>query len=200
LPGEKAALRRRLGLPATGLFFGYTGRLLRGKGLDVLLAAFAEVAATSPESHLVLVGSGADQALSVESDLRAEVSRRGLEARVTFAGRVDEVEAWLRAIDVFVFPSLYEALGISLIEAAATGLPCVASRTGGIVDVVGDGQTGVLVAPGSVGELAEAMRVLLGDPPRREALGAAAREDAVRRFDFGATVSRYRCLFAEAAR
>jgi glycosyltransferase involved in cell wall biosynthesis len=197
---EKQALRRQLGLPASCVIFGYTGRLLRGKGLEALLEAFAELATGAPEAHLVLVGSGEGQALSVDAELRAEVERRSLGSRVTFAGRVDEVEAWLRAMDVFVFPSLYEALGISLIEAASTGLPSVASRTGGIVDVVRDGETGLLVEPGRVSDLLSAMRALLQDAPRRSALGRAAREDAVQRFAFGATVTRYRCLFAEAGR
>jgi glycosyltransferase involved in cell wall biosynthesis len=198
-PQEKEALRQRLGLPVSGVIFGYTGRLLRGKGLEALVEAFAEMAAAAPQAHLLLVGSGEGQALSVEAELEAEVARRGIRSHVTFAGRVEEVDAWLRAMDVFVFPSLYEALGISLIEAASTGLPSVASRTGGIVDVVREGETGILVEPGRVADLRAAMSALLDDRPRRIALGEAAREDAVRRFGFAATVTRYRCLFAEAA-
>jgi glycosyltransferase involved in cell wall biosynthesis len=198
--GEKDATRRRLGLPVDAVVFCYTGRLLRGKGLDVLVAAFAEVVGEEPRAHLAIVGSGKGQALSVEESLAAEVTHRGLGEHVTFAGRVDAVDDWLRAADVFVFPSRNEALGISLIEAAAAGLPSVASRTGGIVDVVRDGETGLLVEPGDAKALAGAMRGLLRDPGRRAALGAAAREDAVGRFDFAASVVRYRALLAEAAR
>jgi len=101
---------------------------------------------------------------------------------------------------VFVFPSRNEALGISLVEAAACGLPAVASRTGGIVDVVREATTGLLVEPGDAVGLAGAMRALLRNPERRLALGAAAREDAVRRFDFDRSVVAYRALFAEVAR
>ncbi len=126
----------------------YTGRLLRGKGLEVLIEAFSAVAAERVDLQLLLVGSGDGQSLSVEPELRRRVSELGLAARVLFAGRRDRVEDWLRAADLFVFPSLYEALGISLVEAAACGLPAIGSRTGGIVDVIEDDSSGLLVPPG----------------------------------------------------
>jgi glycosyltransferase involved in cell wall biosynthesis len=127
------------------------------------------------------------------------VREGGLDARVTFAGRVDDVEDWLRASDVFAFPSIFEALGISLVEAAACGLPCVGSRTGGIVDVIEDGQSGRLVPPGDADALAAALRELLADPARRAAMGEAARRVAVQRFDVLDSVERYRSLFREVA-
>jgi glycosyltransferase involved in cell wall biosynthesis len=197
--GERAALRARLGLPLHALVVTYTGRLLRGKGLEALVAAFARVAAEEPRAHLSLVGSGSGQALSVEDDLKQRVREGGLDARVTFAGRVDDVEDWLRASDVFAFPSIFEALGISLVEAAACGLPCVGSRTGGIVDVIEDGQSGRLVPPGDADALAAALRELLADPARRAAMGEAARRVAVQRFDVLDSVERYRSLFREVA-
>lgn len=195
--GERAALRARLGLPPEALVVTYTGRLLRGKGLETLVAAFERAAAREPRAHLVLVGSGAGQALSVEDELRQRVRDGGVEPRVTFAGRVDAVEDWLRASDVFAFPSIFEALGISLVEAAACGLPCVGSRTGGIVDVIEDGQTGRLVPPGDTDALAAALGDLLADPARRAAMGQAARRVALRRFDVLDSLERYRSLFHE---
>jgi glycosyltransferase involved in cell wall biosynthesis len=197
---EKVSLRARLGLPAEAHIICYTGRLLRGKGLEVLVDAFARLAARNPRAHLLLVGSGEGQALSVESDLRLRVERGGLFARVSFAGRVDAVEDYLRASDVFAFPSIYEALGISLIEAAACGLPAVGSRTGGIVDVIQDGVSGLLVEPGDVDALAAALDRLLTDEVLREGMGQEAVKIASLRFDFASTVVRYRALFAEAAR
>ncbi|HET9316657.1 MAG TPA: glycosyltransferase family 4 protein [Vicinamibacteria bacterium] len=196
-PGEKAALREGLGLPADGLVVTYTGRLLRGKGLEALLDAFARVAASEPRAHLMLVGSGAGQALSNEGDLRARVARMALDGRVTFTGRVDAVEDCLGASDVFAFPSEFEALGLSLIEAAACGLPCVGTRTGGIVDVIEDGRTGLLVPPSDVHALAAALEALLRDPERRSALGARARARAVERFDVERSLDRYHALFHE---
>jgi glycosyltransferase involved in cell wall biosynthesis len=173
----------------------FTGRLLRGKGLETLLAAFEALASARPDVHLVLVGSGEGQALSVEEDLRADVRARGLDDRVVFAGRRDAVESYLRAGDVFVFPSVFEALGISLVEAAACGLPAVASRTGGIVDVVEEGRSGFLVTPGQARELASALASLVSDASRREAMGDRARRIALAHFDERDAAVRYRALF-----
>ena len=194
-PGERAALRAKLGLPE-GLLAVYSGRLLRGKGLETLVDALAAPSAPS-QLRVVLVGSGEGQALDATAELRRRVARRGLEARVVFAGRSDRVEDYLRASDVFVFPSLFEALGIALVEAAACGLPAVASRTGGIVDVVEDGRSGLLVAAGDTDALAGALAALAGDAPRRAALGAAARAVAVARFDERDVLEGYRALFRE---
>jgi glycosyltransferase involved in cell wall biosynthesis len=197
-PGERDALRQARGLPR-GILAVYTGRLLRGKGLETLLHAFAAAAAT-PEARLLVVGSGEGQALSIDDELKAEARRRGLEDRVIFTGQVDDVESLLRAADLFVFPSVYEALGISLVEAAACGLPAVASRTGGIVDVVEDGRSGLLVPPGEPEPLAEALASLLGSPERRREMGARARQVALDHFDQRDSAARYRALFGELSR
>jgi glycosyltransferase involved in cell wall biosynthesis len=199
-PAERAALRTRLGLPGAAVVVCYTGRLLRGKGLESLVDAFVRVARQDPRGHLLLVGSGEGQALSVEGPLRDQVEREGLGARVSFSGRVDAVEDYLRASDVFAFPSVFEALGISLIEAAACGLPAVGSRTGGIVDVIEDGESGLLVEPGDATGLSAALGRLLSDEPLRVRMGRRAAQIASLRFDFADTVVRYRTLFAEVAR
>jgi glycosyltransferase involved in cell wall biosynthesis len=198
-PDERRALRQRLGLPVDGRIIIYTGRLLRGKGLEALITAFRLIAAAEPSAHLVIVGAGDGQSLSVEADLHAVAQAEALAARVTFAGRVDSVEDWLRASDVFAFPSMFEALGIALVEAAACGLPAVASRTGGIVDVVEDGRSGVLVPTGDVTALWTALHRLVTDPDLGRAMGAAAREVALARFDERDAVDRYRALFREVA-
>jgi glycosyltransferase involved in cell wall biosynthesis len=194
---ERGALRRRLGWPEGATVAIYTGRLLRGKGLQGLLRAFRRVAAADPRALLVLVGSGDGQALSVEEALRSAVPDLELAGRVVFTGRVDDVSDHLRASDLFVFPSEFEALGLSLIEAAACGLPAVASRTGGIVDVVEEGGSGLLVPPGDEERLADALLRLAADEERRRTLGRRGRELAVAGFDHRANVARYRELFSE---
>lgn len=196
-PAERAELRGRLGLPA-GPLVCFTGRLLKGKGLESLVEAFARAGAPRG-AHLAIVGSGAGQALSIEEALRSRVQAAGLAGRVTFAGRVDAVEDWLRAADVFAFPSEFEALGLSLIEAAACGLACIGARTGGIPDVIADGESGLLVPPRDSVRLAAALAALLDDPARRAALGAAARAHAVLEFSFAHGVERYQELFARLA-
>jgi len=194
---ERADLRARLGLPASALLVTYTGRLLKGKGLETLIEAFAALAARDARAHLLLVGTGAGQALSIEAEIKSGVAARGLGERVTFTGRVENVEDFLRASDVFAFPSVFEALGLSLLEAAACGLPCVGSRTGGIVDVIEDGRSGLLVLPDDGPALAGALIALASDPDQRQAMGMRGREVALSRFDVEDSIDRYRSLFRE---
>jgi glycosyltransferase involved in cell wall biosynthesis len=191
---ERLGLRRVLGLPLTPCLVTYTGRLLAGKGLETLIEAFSHVAREC-DAHLLLVGSGGGQALSVEEELKEQA--RGL--GVTFTGRTERVEEYLRASDVFAFPSVYEALGLSLIEAASCGLACVGSRTGGIVDVIEDGRSGLLVAPKDAREWALALKALVQSAERRSALGARGREVALSRFDARDSLDSYRALFHEVA-
>ncbi len=197
---EKAGRRRDLGLPASAVIVVYTGRLLRGKGLTTLLQAFATQASRNPSLHLLLVGSGEGQSLSVEDELRLRTRQQGLDSRVTFTGRVADVTPYLGASDVFALPSVFEALGLSLVEAAACGLPCLGSRTGGIVDVIEDGVSGFLLDPGNQGELAEKLAVLTADPGRRQSMGRSGRSLVEQRFDVEDGMTRYRALFAEVAR
>ena len=194
---ERRALRVRYGLPESAVIATYTGRLLRGKGLETLVDAFAAIAAEEPRAHLMIVGSGEGQSLSVEPELRESVRQRGLGERVTFTGRVDDVAERLRASDLFAFPSEFEGLGISLVEAAACGLPAVGARTGGIVDVIEEGASGLLVPPRDASALASALRTLVADPERRRQMGRRAREVARDRFDLEDSVSRYVALFRE---
>lgn len=191
---ERTALRRRLGLPENEALVIFTGRLLRGKGIEVLLDAFQEVVATQRGRRLVVVGSGEGQALSVEDSIRARVASGPLAGSVTFAGRVENVEDYLRASDVFAFPSFFEAMPLSVLEAAACGLACVASAVGGIVDVIEDGRSGVLVEPGDSRGLWGAIGALLADEERRRALGSAARERARGLFDLDRSLDRYRAM------
>lgn len=199
--GERRELRARLGLPQDALVCVFTGRLLRGKGLDTLLSAFGRLAsgALGARANLLLVGSGGGQTLSVEDELRARVVRDGLGERVTFTGRVDDVSDFLRASDVFAFPSHFEAMPLSVLEAAACGLPSAATRVGGIPDVVEHERSALLSAPGDVEGLLVHLRRLAGDGDLRARLGAAARATVERHFDFDATVARYRALFHELA-
>jgi glycosyltransferase involved in cell wall biosynthesis len=193
---EREALRARLRLPAAACIVTYSGRLLRGKGLEDLVSAFAGVMAAR-DVHLLVLGSGDGQVLSVEEALKQQAQAQGLGRRVTFAGRVDDVADWLRASDVFAFPSVFEALGIALVEAAACGLPAVGARTGGIVDVIEDGVSGRLFEPGKARDLGAALARLADRPEERIHMGEQARRIAERRFDAGDAVVRYRALFGE---
>jgi glycosyltransferase involved in cell wall biosynthesis len=178
--------------PSPGLRLLSVGRLHPQKGHRILLDAMARARATGAALSLLVAGEGAERGA-----LEAWAAGLGLRGHVRFAGR-REVRPLLAAADVFVFPSLYEAVGIALLEAMASALPVVASRTGGIPEVVEDGVSGILVAPGDAGDLARALVALERDPERRRRLGVAARARA-EGFDVSAAVRALEAIYEEVA-
>jgi len=149
----------------------YLGVVKEAKGVYELLDAFAAVAAKHFEARLVVAGSG-----ELEK-LRYKACERDLYDAIDTPGWIDgaEKDAVLRDASVFVLPSHFEALPMALLEAMAAGLPVIATRVGGIPDVVTDGRDGVLVEARDAEGLARAIDALLDDPARRAELGRAAR-------------------------
>jgi len=195
VPAErKLELRRSLGLPVDRVIATYTGRLIQGKGLETLFEAMRSLRELT-DLHLVLVGSGSGQVISIEDSLRVTAGAPEFMGRITFTGRVDNVAAYLQASDIFVFPTLDEALGMSAVEAQACGLPAVASRTGGVPDIIDDGVTGILTPPGDASALAAGLRSLVTDAGRRGMFAVAARDRSKARFALDVCVSRYADLF-----
>ena len=188
-PAERNILRRHLGLPA-GPVAVYTGRLVTYKGLPNLLRAWRSV----PDGVLVLVGEGGADVHACEDELREFVHAHALRERVRFAGPVERVDEWLRAADLFVFPTENEAFGLALVEAMACALPCVTTRVGGLRDFVVDGENAMAVPPGEDAALAAAISTLIGDTTRREALGRAARQTVLERFSMAAVAGSYAAL------
>jgi glycosyltransferase involved in cell wall biosynthesis len=172
---DAAALRGRLGLAAEQRVVLFFGTLSRYKGVDLLLEAFARVAARTPEARLVVAGFP-----TPEFDLEAHrrlAARLGLGEQVRWApgyAPVGEVAAWMRLAEVAVFP--YRDLSQSGALALATtfGVPVVASRVGAMAEMVRDGETGRLVPPEDPAALAAAIAELLADPAQAAALGARA--------------------------
>jgi rhamnosyl/mannosyltransferase len=166
-PVENA--RKELGLDA-GPVLVTVGRLTREKGVDHAIRAMREL----PQARLVIVGDGEEL-----DGLRALASHLGLDGRVLFAGRQppEQVRRYLAAADAFLFPTVRdEAAPIVLLEAMASALPVVASRLGGMHEVVDrPGENGVLVAPGDPAAIALAARSLLADEQRRRRIGRGAR-------------------------
>ena len=129
-PGEQAALRARLGLPADRTLFAFVGRLSRAKGLPMLAGLWPGVVARHPDAHLLLVGSGEGSFDDCETEVREIAATAGVADRLTITGRTDDVPPWLRATDAFLFPSDREGFGLVLLEAMATGLPVVTTAVG----------------------------------------------------------------------
>jgi glycosyltransferase involved in cell wall biosynthesis len=166
----------------------FTGRLHPQKNLDLLLNAWpAVLAATS--ATLVLVGDGPER-----TRLEAMATDLGIADRVVFAGSVADPAEYLRAADVFVLPSLAEGMSNSLLEAMATGLPCVASEIGGNTDLLGDG-VGMLVPTANVSDWTEALVGLLEDRGRAGMMGEAARRRIEETYSLPRVVDRYLVLY-----
>lgn len=148
----------------------FVGRLASSKGVCTLIEAAGALRTSGV--HLILVGDGPERAA-----LEREAEKLGLGARTHFQGFVthDRVPAALAHADLLVLPSLYEEFGTVLLEAMWSDLPVVASRTGGIPDVVSDEKSGLLVAPGDPKGLARAIDRVLGDPRLARRLAGAAR-------------------------
>jgi len=184
------ALKSRLGLPPEAPLITTIGRLHEQKGLSTFLRAAASVLHSRPDARFLIVGTG-----PLEEQLRAEAAQFHIAHAVTFLGFADDVPAVLAAADIFVLASLWEGMPNALLEAQAAGLPTVATRVEGTVDIVEDGRTGLLVIPKDVPGLATAVLRLLEEPGRGRRLGEAARERVRAHFTLDAMVRRHEILY-----
>lgn len=172
----REALRASIGVPQNAVVIGIIARLTEQKGHRVLFDALAQTQALR-DVHLVVVGGG-----ELEGDLRAHVGASGLSSRVHFLGPRRDLGDLLASWDLFVMPSFWEGLPLSLVLAMGAGLPVVATRVAGIPEVVQDGATGLIVEPGSSAALGAALARMVGDRPLAARLGQAARAFALPRF------------------
>lgn len=192
---EKHSLRVKQGLPEGAIIFAYCGRLTHEKGLSSLLRVWKKVTSKFENVHLLLIGSGDGMSLNCEGQLKDFVRENRLEKHVTFTGPVEDVASYLGCADIFILPSLTEALGIALIEAQLSGIPAIATQVGGIPDVVIHDVNGLLVAPDNDDDLLKAAIELIGDSVKRAGLGLAARKLAVERFSISRVTQSYLSLF-----
>lgn len=174
----------------------FVGRLDRVKGVVVLFDALVELVDRGVDVRLTLVGDGPDR-----SELEQRVHRLGLEGRVRFAGyrSAEEVQQYLEACDVFVLPSFAEGVPVSLMEAMARRRPVVATAVGGVTELVKPGMSGLVVPPGNVGALADAIAELAADPARRAGMGRAGAETVAASFSSATEAAKLAAWFAESA-
>ena len=165
--------RARLGLPAEAYVIAGVGRLVPIKGFDLLVDALAEIAARVPDTHVLLIGEGAER-----QALQARAEALGVGDRLHITGSVTDVIGRLAGADVLAAPSRNEGMGRVLVEAMALGLPVVGTRVGGIADVILDRECGLLVPAEDAGALADALAELGTDAALRTKLGAGARPRA----------------------
>jgi glycosyltransferase involved in cell wall biosynthesis len=164
--------RRRFGIPAEAPVIGTVANLFERKGYEVMIEALPTIVKTSPAVHYLIVGSG-DAAYEARLKAMAEALR--LESRVHFAGFQQSVYPCLAAMDLYVHPALMEGFGIAVLEAMAMRKPVVATTTGGLPEIVQEGETGMLVPPGDSKALAKAVSSLLQDSARCRQFGEAGR-------------------------
>ena len=162
------AMRASVGVPAGAPLAGIIARLTEQKAHRYLFDAMASTPGLAA-LHLLVVGDG-----DLRDELRAQVDRLGLPDRVHFLGARRDLGDLLASIDLFVMPSLWEGLPLSMVLAMGAGLPVVATRVAGIPEVVQDEVTGVLVAPADVPALGSALARVMADPALRHTMGAAA--------------------------
>ena len=174
------------------LRLGVAARLVRQKGIDVLLDALTMLGIDRPWT-LHVAGEGA-----ARGELIAQVERSDLQRRVRFLGHVDDMPGFYAKLDVLVVPSRYEGFGFVAVEGALAGLPVVATRVSSLPEVVLDGETGLLVAPDEPGEVAAALDRLAADPALAERLGSTGRARALRDFDPGPIYDQLEAFLAEA--
>jgi glycogen(starch) synthase len=176
-PSDRIPRRAAFGISDDTPVFGLAARFSTQKGLRYLIAALPEVRRAVPGALLLLGGSG-----PLEGALREQAVAMGVSGAVRWLGHVDDIAGLLSALDVYVSPSVTEALGIGLIEAGLAAVPTVATDVGGVGEVVLADKTGLLVAAADPQAIATAVTRLLTDRALGRELAAAARTRCLAEF------------------
>jgi glycosyltransferase involved in cell wall biosynthesis len=188
----RAVVRRELGLDGRFVWLA-VGRFVPAKDYPSLLRAFSSVARCVPEATLLIAGEG-----PLLGECKALVEREGLAEVVRFLGVRRDVPRLMNAADAYVMSSAWEGLPMVLLEAAATGLPIVATDVGGNGEIVVEGRTGTLIAERDVGALADAMTRLMTLPgTQRRRMGVSARDHVLRGFSLPGVIDRWERLYRE---
>jgi L-malate glycosyltransferase len=183
---------RPASLPPGALVIGVVCVLRPEKGLATLLDACARVRRLGPDVRLVIVGGG-----PILAELETRARELGIREACLFEPSTERVPEWLRNIDIFVLPSLSEALSNSLMEAMACGCCAVASRVGGNPELIADGATGMLFKAGDPLDLARVLGALIGDPELRLRLAGAGHDFLHAKFSTAAAARRMAGIYAD---
>lgn len=176
-PARRAVARTLFGFGDEEVVLGFVGRLVPVKAPGALLDAFAAARRAEPMLRLLIVGDGA-----LRADLEEQARRSALVPFVRFAGWRDDLVDVYAALDVLVLTSINEGTPVAILEAAAAGVPVVATSVGGVPDVLTNGRHGLLVPPGDVAALTEALLAMARSPADRRRMGEAARGEIAPRY------------------
>jgi glycosyltransferase involved in cell wall biosynthesis len=191
--------RRYLGIPTGRFVVGWIGRMTAVKRTDDVLVAFKRLRDDGVDAVLCMVGDGPDR-----EQLERRAHELGVVRDTLFLGYQEDVAPFYAAFDALVLPSSNEGTPVSAIEALAAGRPVVATRVGGVPDVVREGEDGFLVEPGATDDLAERLGRLARDPALRERMGAAGRDRVLPRYAVDRLIEDvdrlYRSLLSQSSR
>ncbi len=176
-PDERASARARWGVRENEFLLGCVGQLVPEKGQDVLLHTLVLLCERFPQCRLLLAGHG-----PYRTHLEELVRELGISDRVIFTGFVEDVDRVYAALDIFLFPSLAEPLGSSLLDAMARGIPVIAVASGGIPEILEDGKNGRMLVACEPEAFAGAVSRLLQNPSEAAILGEAGRATVRARF------------------
>ena len=183
--------RRELGIEESDMLIGTVAVFRPVKDLHTMLEAMSLVAKETSRAKLVLMGAGPQK-----EDLEAAVARLGLQSVVHFPGFRRDASQLLPALDVFVLSSLSEGISLALLEAMAAGVPSVATRVGGNLEILQPPGCGLLVPPRSPRDLADAILSLVNDPARRRELSTGGRRRVEQAFSLRRMIGAYESLYA----
>lgn len=189
---EAADFRQSLGLRPDELFLFTPGRLAAEKGLEDLIDALVQVKSSSMRFRCLIAGDG-----PIRGELEQRVADRGLSGEVVFLGFRSDVPHIMQAADLMVFPSWREGLSIALLESMCAGRAIVSTSIGSTIEATADGRAALLVDPGDIPSLAEAIVKLGRDPALRDQLGAAARELFLKRYTLVRMLDDYHQVYRE---
>jgi glycosyltransferase involved in cell wall biosynthesis len=191
-PADKPAVCRALGLSLDAVLLGTVAHLFPRKGYDVMIRALPVIAREIPELEYLVIGTGEP---AYEQELKGLAATLGVGDRVHFVGFQEDVTPFLSALSLYVHPARMEGFGIAVVEALAAGKAVVASRVGGLPEVVEHGRTGLLVTADDPNELSAAVVSLLRDGQRRKEMGERGARAARERFDVRASVDAIERLY-----
>jgi glycosyltransferase involved in cell wall biosynthesis len=184
--------RRRMGISPDAFVVGWVGRMTAVKRTDDVLLAFKGVVARGVDARLCLIGDGPDR-----RRLERRAHELGIVRRCLFVGYQDDVAPYYEAIDALLLPSANEGTPVSVIESLAAERPAVATRVGGVPDIVREGVDGYLVDVGDAETLAERLVELAGDPDKRDAMGREGRKRVLERYAVDRLVDDVDALYRE---
>ena len=185
-PDLREECREEFQVASNALLIGYTGRIDKVKRIDLLLSAFCTILERYPNSVLLIAGEG-----KLQPQMKDLAQQMGIAQSVRWTGFRHDIPRLLAGVDIFVQPSINEGLSLSLLEAMAAKKAVIATKVGGTEEIIRDGIDGILVEPGSVESLRNALIYLIEDKERRIDMSENAYHTALENFDLNKNVESY---------